>query len=140
MIPRLITAAFSARLPASLSFALFSTTASSSNPSQAQFHRMSVKQLVEDAITSNKITIFSKTWCPYSKKAKALLTSEFPDTKTVIYELDEREDGDDIQAYLFQKTGQRTVPNIFVNQKHIGGNDDTQAAFKNGTLTQLVKA
>ncbi|PPQ69661.1 hypothetical protein CVT26_001530 [Gymnopilus dilepis] len=101
---------------------------------------MSVKQLVEDAIASNKITIFSKSWCPHCKAAKTLLTSKYPEEKTVIYELDEREDGDDIQAYLYEKTGQRTVPNIFVSQKHIGGNDATQAAFRNGTLNQLVKA
>lgn len=38
---------FSSRLPASLSFALFSTTASSSNPSAAYLKKMSVKQFVE---------------------------------------------------------------------------------------------
>ena len=36
-------------------------------------------------------------------------------------------DGSLIQQYLLQKTGQRTVPNIFINSKHIGGNSDLQA-------------
>ena len=30
--------------------------------------------------------------------------------------LDEREDGDSIQQYLYEKTGQRTVPNVFVSE------------------------
>ncbi|KAF9458026.1 glutaredoxin [Collybia nuda] len=101
---------------------------------------MSVKQLVDSAIADNKITIFSKTWCSYSKKAKNLFASEFPDVEAKIIELDEREDGDAIQAYLLEKTKQRTVPNVFVNQQHIGGGDDVVASFKQGKLRPLVEA
>ncbi|RUP44764.1 hypothetical protein BC936DRAFT_149038, partial [Jimgerdemannia flammicorona] len=36
-------------------------------------------------------------------------------------ELDELENGADIQTYLSEKTGQNTVPNIFINEKHVGG-------------------
>ncbi|KDR85923.1 hypothetical protein GALMADRAFT_235091 [Galerina marginata CBS 339.88] len=139
MISRLASA-FSSRLPTSLSFALLCTTASSSNPSPAQLQKMSVKQVVEDAIADNKVAIFSKSWCPYCKKVKALFNAEFPDVKATIYELDEREDGAAIQDYLYQKTGQRTVPNVFINKEHIGGSDDTAAAFKGGKLTALIKA
>ncbi|KAF7377876.1 Glutaredoxin [Mycena sanguinolenta] len=77
---------------------------------------MAVKDIVETAIKENKIMIFSKTtW-----------------QKPMVIELNEREDGPAIQSYLAEKTGQRTVPNIFVNTQHVGGNDDTQAAFKSG--------
>lgn len=47
------------------------------------------------------------------------------------------EDGSDIQAALAELTSQRTVPNIFINQKHIGGNSDLQA--KKGQLPGLLK-
>ncbi|KAJ7062038.1 thioredoxin-like protein [Mycena amicta] len=99
---------------------------------------MAVKELVETAIADNKIVIFSKTYCSYSKRSKALFAKQFPDEKPAIFELDEREDGDDIQSYLLSRTGQSTVPNVFVNTQHIGGNDDTQAAFRAGKLTTLV--
>ena len=46
MVPRL-SAAFASRLPASFSFAFFSTTASSSTPSDFQRRKMSIKQLVD---------------------------------------------------------------------------------------------
>jgi glutaredoxin 3 len=48
-------------------------------------------------------------------------------------------DGAEIQAYLLQKTSQRTVPNIFVAQTHIGGSDDLAKANDNGTLQQLLE-
>lgn len=47
------------------------------------------------------------------------------------------EDGSDIQNALEELSSQRTVPNIFINQKHIGGNSDLQA--KKGQLPALLK-
>lgn len=47
------------------------------------------------------------------------------------------EDGSAIQDALEQITGQRSVPNVFINHKHIGGNSDLQA--KKGELAQLLK-
>nr|GAT52458.1 glutaredoxin [Mycena chlorophos] len=98
----------------------------------------SVKDTVENAISSNKIVIFSKSWCGYSARAKKLFQEHFPEEKPLVLELDERDDGDAIQDYLAQKTGQTTVPNVFVSQKQVGGNDKTQAAFKSGELNRLV--
>ncbi|KZO94088.1 glutaredoxin [Calocera viscosa TUFC12733] len=94
----------------------------------------STKQLVESAINDNKIVIFSKSYCPYCRRAKGVLASQGPK----IFELDEMEDGADIQAYLQQKTGQRTVPNIFIGQKHIGGSDDLAQLDKSGALAKLL--
>ncbi|KIP11695.1 hypothetical protein PHLGIDRAFT_17880 [Phlebiopsis gigantea 11061_1 CR5-6] len=101
---------------------------------------MAVKDTVENAISGNTITIFSKTWCPYCRRAKALIASEFAGTKTQILELDTLDEGDDIQNYLYEKTGQRSVPNIFINQKHVGGCDKVVALHSQGELAPLVRA
>ncbi|KAI0715103.1 glutaredoxin [Earliella scabrosa] len=101
---------------------------------------MAVKDLVENTISENKIAIFSKSYCPYCRRAKALLTSKFPDTQTKILELDEIDDGSAIQDYLQEKTGQRTVPNIFINQKHVGGCDAVVGLDSQGKLAALVSA
>ena len=58
----------------------FSSLASSSPRTS-----MSAKQIVEDAIAGNKIVIFSKSYCPYCKRAKNLLTSDFAHIKDQIY-------------------------------------------------------
>jgi glutaredoxin 3 len=47
------------------------------------------------------------------------------------------EGGDAIQDVLEGMTGQRTVPNIFIGQKHIGGNSDLQG--KKNQLPDLLK-
>lgn len=48
------------------------------------------------------------------------------------------DDGSDIQDALQQLTKQRTVPNIFINRKHIGGNSDLQK-LSTGQLKGLLK-
>ncbi|KAI1793991.1 glutaredoxin [Ganoderma leucocontextum] len=101
---------------------------------------MAVKDLVENSISENKIVIFSKTWCPYCKRAKNLLTSKFPEAKTKVLELDELEEGDAVQDYLREKTGQRTVPNIFINEKHVGGCDAVVSLDSQDKLASLVSA
>ena len=47
-------------------------------------------------------------------------------------------EGGEVQAYLAQKTGQRTVPNIFVKGQHLGGCDDLMRASQSGELNKLV--
>lgn len=61
-----------------------------------------------------------------------------PDVDLMVHQLDQRNDGNDIQAALAQMTKQRTVPSIFVNNKHVGGNSDVQAAHKSGALQKLL--
>ncbi|KAF8635292.1 hypothetical protein AX15_000470 [Amanita polypyramis BW_CC] len=100
----------------------------------------SVKELVESTISDNRVVIFSKSWCPYCRKAKDLFATNYKGEEPVVFELDEREDGSAIQNYLVQKTGQRTVPNIFVMKQHIGGSDDTNAAQRKGKLAELLSA
>ena len=55
-----------------------------------------------------------------------------------IIELDVVEDGASIQDALAELTGQRSVPNVFIKGNHLGGNDKTQEAHKNGDLQRLL--
>lgn len=48
------------------------------------------------------------------------------------------DDGSDIQTALQEISNQRTVPNVFIQQKHIGGNSDLQG--RKGELPGLLKA
>ncbi len=48
------------------------------------------------------------------------------------------DDGPELQMALFKKTNQKSVPNVFVKQQHIGGNDDTQAAAREGKLQEML--
>jgi glutaredoxin 3 len=56
-----------------------------------------------------------------------------------VIELDEMEDGDEMQGELHKLSGQRTVPNVFINGKHLGGNSETQTAARSGKLEEMLK-
>ena len=53
-------------------------------------------------------------------------------------QLDHRQDGGEIQDYLLQLTGGRSVPRVFVDGAFLGGGDDTAAKAQNGELKQLL--
>jgi glutaredoxin 3 len=54
-------------------------------------------------------------------------------------ELNQDKDGEAIQSALAELTKQKTVPNIFVNQQHIGGADALKEALASGKLEKLLK-
>lgn len=81
-----------------------------------------------------KIVIYSKTYCPYCDRAKALLNS-----KGAAYEEINLEGKHEELKALMEKTGLRTVPQIFINDKLIGGFDDLNALDKAGELDTLLK-
>ena len=81
--------------------------------------------------------MFSKSYCPYCQYTKDLFNNMSVNAKVI--ELDQVDNGDDIQRALQVISGQRTVPNVFVKGQHLGGNDDTQAAARNGKLKQMLE-
>ncbi len=80
--------------------------------------------------------VFSKSYCPYCSASKRLLDDL--GAKYFTIELDQVDDGAAIQAALADISGQRTVPNIYIGQKHIGGNSDLQS--KKGELKSLLQS
>ncbi|KAK6335639.1 hypothetical protein TWF696_002406 [Orbilia brochopaga] len=93
------------------------------------------KEKAQKFIDENPVAVFSKSYCPYCKASKALLTEV--NANFNVMELDQIDDGSDIQAALAEITGQSTVPNIFIGGKHIGGNSDLQS--KKNALPQLLR-
>lgn len=76
---------------------------------------------IKKTIGSTKVVVYSKSYCPYCAKTKALFDSM--DVKYTAIELDLMDDGPKVQEALLSITGQKTVPNVFVGGKHVGGND-----------------
>lgn len=90
----------------------------------------------KEIVSSNPVAVFSKTYCGYCKRVKQLLTQLGASYK--IIELDEERDGSDIQSALAEWTGQRTVPNVFIGGKHIGGCDTIMEKYQAGQLVPLL--
>ncbi|CAL9104399.1 unnamed protein product [Musa textilis] len=91
---------------------------------------------VKKTVSSHDIVIFSKSYCPYCRRAKAV----FKELKKEPYvvELDQREDGSEIQDALSEMVGRHTVPQVFIQGKHLGGSDDTVEAYESGKLLTLL--
>lgn len=81
------------------------------------------------------VTIYSKGYCQYCKMAKASLS----EMGVLFKELDITNNAQ-LTNEMHQLSKRRTVPQIFIDAKHIGGFDDLQVATRNGELTQLLQA
>lgn len=94
-------------------------------------------QFVRDAISNNKVVIFSKSYCPYCSMAK----EQFRKLKVdmLVIELDRRSDAEEIQAVLGEITGARTVPRCFIDGKFIGGGTDIKRLYDQGTLQKYFE-
>ncbi|RBR14310.1 uncharacterized protein FIESC28_07740 [Fusarium coffeatum] len=92
---------------------------------------------VQQLIDNNSVVVFSKSYCPYCKQTKKTLDEL--NTKYELLELDQVSDGSALQDALEQISGQRTVPNVYIKQQHIGGNSDVQSLKSGGKLESLIK-
>ncbi|KAL2500067.1 Glutaredoxin-C2 [Abeliophyllum distichum] len=90
----------------------------------------------KEIISTNPVIVFSKSYCPFCDSVKKLLTEIGASFKAI--ELDTESDGSEIQSALAELTGQKTVPNVFISGKHIGGCDATTAMHKDGNLVPLL--
>jgi glutaredoxin 3 len=82
-----------------------------------------------------KITMYTGDPCPYCAAAKALLKS-----KNVEYEeFDIWKDPAKAKEMLQKTNGARTIPQIFIGDTYVGGNDQLQAANRDGKLDDLLK-
>lgn len=95
-------------------------------------------QKVQQLIKDKPVFIASKSYCPYCAKTKNTISSITKEA--YIIELDEVEDGSEIQEALYELTGQKTVPNVFIGGEHIGGNSDVQELNSTDKLESKLKA
>ncbi|KAF4351773.1 hypothetical protein CsatB_018032 [Cannabis sativa] len=90
----------------------------------------------KEIVSSHPVVVFSKTYCGYCERVKQLLTQVGASYK--VFELDEESDGSDIQAALAEWTGRRTVPNVFIGGKNVGGCDSVLEKHQTGQLVPLL--
>ena len=81
-----------------------------------------------------QVEIYTKSTCPYCARAKKLLGE-----KGVEYqEFEISMDSDKRQEMIQRANGRTTVPQIFINGKHIGGSDDLLELDAKGELDKLL--
>lgn len=83
-----------------------------------------------------KVEIYTKFLCPYCTRAKSLLASKGVE----VIEYDITMGGEKRAEMLQRAPGRTTVPQIFIDGRHIGGSDDLAALDRAGGLDPLLAA
>ena len=81
----------------------------------------------------NKIKIYTSNYCAYCSAAKHLLESKDYDFEEI-----NMEGNQELMIEIMQKSGQRTVPQIFVGEKSIGGYQELLASTASGEFDSLL--
>ena len=81
-----------------------------------------------------EITMYSTGWCPYCDRARGLLQRK----GATFSEVKVDEDPAQRDLMLKRSGGRRTVPQIFLGARHVGGLDDLHALDKAGDLDKML--
>ena len=78
--------------------------------------------------------MYATGWCPYCHRAEALLKSKgVSDLEKILVDREPER-----RAEMMQKSGRRTVPQIWIGERHVGGCDDLVELDRKGELDVLL--
>lgn len=84
-------------------------------------------------MTAQKVVVYTKKHCPYCEAAKRLLAE-----KKVQFQEINIEGNEKLREEVAAKSGQQTVPQIFVNEKPLGGFQDISELDQRGELDKIL--
>ncbi|KAJ2398416.1 hypothetical protein GGI23_003220 [Coemansia sp. RSA 2559] len=111
------------------------------NPAPVEYTPSAVDLKIRSLIKDNRVMVFSKTYCPYSKRAKRLL-GEYRNARGLefsVLEADLEPDSMAVKAALGRVSSRLTFPNIFVDGQSIGGSDELVQKHQNGELADMLQ-
>jgi glutaredoxin 3 len=85
-------------------------------------------------VTQPAVTVYVSDWCPYCQRAKGLLAE-----KNVEFSEINIEDDAKLREEMIARSNRRTVPQIFIGDKHVGGCDDLFELDRSGELDRLIQ-
>lgn len=88
---------------------------------------------------NNDIEIYTLATCPFCIKAKQLLEDNYLDYREHDISKNEEEMRKEL-GHLFNISGNVTVPQIIINNKHVGGYSDLKELFKSGKIKEYINS
>ena len=85
-------------------------------------------------MTQPAVVVYVSNWCSYCQRAKQLLTG-----KNVVFSEFNVEDDPALREEMVARSNRRTVPQIFIGDKHVGGCDDLFELDRSGELDRLIQ-
>lgn len=86
-------------------------------------------------MSTPQVLMFVKSWCPYCDRARALLKS-----KGVAFEEIDIDSQPAQREEMVRRSQRRTVPQIFIGSRHVGGCDDLHELDAAGELDPLLRS
>jgi glutaredoxin 3 len=85
-------------------------------------------------VTQPAVTVYLSDWCPYCQRARGLLAQKNVDFSEINVEDDPK-----LRQEMIARSNRRTVPQIFIGDKHVGGCDDLFELDRSGELDRLIQ-
>jgi len=85
-------------------------------------------------VTTPPITMYATGWCPYCSRARALLERKGATWTEIDVEAEPER-----RAEMITRSGRRTVPQIFIGDRPVGGSDDLYELDARGELDALLR-
>jgi glutaredoxin 3 len=85
-------------------------------------------------MTQPAVTLYTSAWCPYCRRARDLLTRKKVDFSEINVEDDLK-----FREEMIARSNRRTVPQIFIGDKHVGGCDELFELDHSGELDRLLQ-
>jgi len=85
-------------------------------------------------VTQPAVMVYVSDWCPYCQRAKGLLAQKNLEFSEINIEDDAK-----LREEMIARSNRRTVPQIFVGDKHVGGCDDLFELDRSGELDRLIQ-
>ncbi len=82
-----------------------------------------------------QVLMYATRWCPYCERARRLLRDKGANVREIDVDASPQ-----ARAEMIARSGQPTVPQIFVGERHIGGCDDLYALDASGGLETLLNS
>ena len=85
-------------------------------------------------MTRAAVTMYISDWCPYCRRARGLLTEKKVNLSEINVEDDLK-----FREEMIARSNRRTVPQIFIGDRHVGGCDDLFELDRSGELDRLLQ-
>ena len=82
---------------------------------------------------SRPVTVYTTGWCPFCMRAKALLQR-----KGVAFTEIDVESRRELRQEMIERSGRRSVPQVFIGDHHVGGSDELAELDASGELDRLL--
>jgi glutaredoxin 3 len=99
---------------------------------------LSRSSCISQVVSEHPVVVFGKSFCSYCHRALEALEAEGAQPLNI--QIDYMKNGRNVQDTLADMTGRRTVPNVFVGGKTIGGGQETVELHERGELRRLLLA